>query len=244
MHTTGTTMGPLRTLLVDDEPLARQRMRTLLARHPDVEVLGECADGPEAVLAIDSLAPDLVFLDVEMPTLDGFGVLQHLPGEQVPSVVFVSAHDRYAARAFDIEAVDYLLKPIAADRVDRALDRVRARRATRRPPAAPGRFTIRTGEGLLLLQPREIDWIGAEGNYVRVHARGTSYLMRATMKQMERRLDPQQFVRIHRGAIVNLDRITRLEPWPHGEYVVRLEGDVRLMASRVYVGRLRSLVDG
>lgn len=273
MHPTGTITGPLRTLLVDDEPLARQRMRMLLARHADVEVLGECADGPEAVLAIDALAPDLVFLDVEMPTLDGFGVLRHLPEEQLPSVVFVSGHDQYAVKAFETHAVDYLLKPVAADRVDRTLERVRARRAAaaggaapreeaalralaaqlradereaivRAEPRATGRLAIRTAGQLLLLQAAEIDWVEAEGNYVRVHARGTSWVMRETMKHMEHRLDPQQFVRIHRGAIVNLDSIARLEPWPHGEYIVWLKGDVRLTASRVYVGRLRNLLAG
>lgn len=244
MPTPGTTTGPLRTLLVDDEPLARQRMRMLLARHADIEILGECADGPEAVLAIDELAPDLVFLDVEMPTLDGFGVLQHLPPDQRPSVVFVSGHEQYAVKAFETQAVDYLVKPVAADRVERTLERVRARRAGRAAQRAPGRFAIRTAGQLLLVRPEEIAWVEAEGNYVRVHARGTSYIMRETMKHMEQRLDPHQFVRIHRGAIVNVDSIERLEPWPHGEYVVWLAGDIRLMASRVYVGRLRSLLAG
>lgn len=262
------TPGPLRTLLVDDEPLARQRMRMLLDRHPDIQVLAECADGPEAVIAIDALAPDLVFLDVEMPTLDGFGVLDCLADGPLPSIVFVSGHDKYALEAFDTHAVDYLLKPVAAERVDRALERIRSRRAADSPAAeatdaglrslatsmrddaAPGgterrgaaRIAVKTDGQLVLLSPEEIGWIEAEGNYVRVHARGTSFVMRETMKRMELRLDPNQFVRIHRGAIINIDSIDVLEPWQHGEYVVRLKDGVRLMASRVFVGRLKALI--
>lgn len=259
---------PIRTLLVDDEPLARQRMRMLLGRHADIQVLAECADGPEAIIAIDALTPDLVFLDVEMPTLSGFGVLENLPEDgRIPSIVFVSGHDRYAVKAFETYAVDYLLKPVSAERVDRALDRIRAQRAA--APTSAGshaglralvgqlrsgddaslaerrgstRIAIKTDGQLLLLGQEEMDWIEAEGNYVRVHARGTSYVMRETMKRMEQRLDPQQFVRIHRGAIINVDSIDVLEPWQHGEYIVRLKDGARLMASRVYVGRLKALI--
>lgn len=259
--------GVLRTLLVDDEPLARQRMRMLLERHSDIQVLAECADGPEALIAIDALAPDLVFLDVEMPTLDGFGVLENLPDAALPTVVFVSGHDRYAVKAFETYAIDYLLKPVSGERVDKALDRIRARRTSgtsttgsdepglrslltelRADEAVPGqpkrsgRIAVKHEGQLILLTPDEIEWVEAEGNYVRLHARGTAFVMRETMKRMEARLDPERFVRIHRGAIINVDAIDALEPWQHGEYVVKLRGGARLMASRVYVGGLKALI--
>ena len=266
-------LRPMRTLLVDDEPLARERMRLLLSAHDDVEILGECRDGAQAVRAIGELEPDVVFLDVEMPALDGFGVLQQLEG-RLPTVVFVSGHDTYAARAFETHAIDYLLKPVAAERVDRSLARIRVRRAEalltglptepdlrallahlRREPQAsvpttgPARLAPDTRriavkhEGQLLLMERdEIAWVEASGNYVVLHARGGRYPMRETMKHMETLLDPGQFVRIHRGAIVNVAQIRALEPWMHGECVVVLHDGTRLMASRVYVGRLRRLI--
>ena len=260
---------PIRTLLVDDEPLARERMRMLLSRHSDVQVLAECADGPEAVSIIGALDPDLVFLDVEMPSLDGFGVLRELPEGRLPTVVFVSAHDRYAIHAFETHAIDYLLKPVAADRVDRTLDRIRTRRregsstsevpapalqalltelrrepshGTARPSPASERLAVKVDGQVHLIPTGEIEWVEASGNYVRLHARGAAHPMRQTMKAMEARLDPERFVRIHRGAIINIDRIRVLEPWMHGEYVVVMQGGARLMASRVYVGRLKALI--
>lgn len=258
--------GAIRTLVVDDEPLARERMRMLLGRHDDVHVLAECRDGTEAVGVIGALEPDLVFLDVEMPTLDGFGVLQQLEG-RLPTVVFVSGHDEYAVRAFETHAIDYLLKPVAAERVDRSLARIRARRAESAlagqpaepdlramlshlhrdvppPPASrtPSRIAVKDDGRLLLLGPDEIEWVEASGNYVVVHARGQGYSMRETMKRMEDVLDTGQFVRIHRRAIVNVGQIRALEPWMHGEYVVVLHDGTRLMASRVYVGRLKALI--
>lgn len=257
----------LRTLLVDDEPLARERMRMLLGRHADVQVLAECADGVEAVDVIGALEPDVVFLDVEMPTLDGFGVLQHLDTQKLPTVVFVSGHDKYAVRAFETHAVDYLLKPVAADRVDRTLERIRARRAdaatrtaeqqglqsliadlaadAEAPPARRSdRIAAKVDGRLILVPANEIEWVEAAGNYVHLHAAGGTYTLRETMKRMEDRLDPGRFVRIHRGAIVNVDRIAALEPWLHGEYVVNMAGGARLMASRVYVGRLNAIIKG
>lgn len=259
----------IRTLLVDDEPLARERMRMLLARHPDVEVLAECADGAEAVGVIDALAPDLVFLDVEMPRLTGFDVLQNIDETHLPSVVFVSGHDKYAVRAFETHAVDYLLKPVAADRVDRTLTRIRERRAEAArgsvaEPALQGllaqlrgdagteapvsehrrtnRLAVKSEGRLVLLHVDDVEWVEASGNYVQVHAQGATYTMRETMKRMEERLDPTRFVRIHRGSIVNVDRIKALEPWLHGEYVVILHDGTRLAASRVYVGRLNAII--
>lgn len=259
------TATPLRTLLVDDEPLARERMRMLLGRHADVQVLAECRDGTEAVGAIGALEPDVVFLDVEMPSLDGFGVLQQLEG-RLPTVVFVSGHDGYAVRAFETHAIDYLLKPVAAERVDRSLARIRARRAEIAQagrPAEPDlrallahlrggaaepapqarrgveRLAVKTNGQVVLLPTAEIEFVEASGNYVQVHARGTRYMMRETMKHMEDLLDAARFVRIHRRAIVNVERIQALEPWMHGERVVIMGSGTRLMASRVYAERLK-----
>lgn len=259
---------PLRTLLVDDEPLARERMRMLLGRHADVQVLAECRDGTEAVGAIGALEPDVVFLDVEMPSLDGFGVLQQLEG-RLPTVVFVSGHDGYAVRAFETHAIDYLLKPVAAERVDRSLARIRARRAeiaqagrpaepdlrallahlrgeSVAPPAASPRgverLAVKSDGQVILLPTAEIEHIEASGNYVQVHARGTQFTMRETMKHMEDVLDAGRFVRIHRGAIVNIERIRALEPWMHGERVVIMASGTRLMASRVYAAGLKAAI--
>ncbi len=240
----------------------------LLGRHADVQVLAECRDGAEAVGAIGALEPDIVFLDVEMPSLDGFGVLQQLEG-RLPTVVFVSGHDGYAVRAFETHAIDYLLKPVAAERVDRSLARIRARRAGiaqsgmpgepdvrallahlrgEVPAAAPAprrgveRLAVKSNGQLILLPSAEVERIEAAGNYVQVHARGTQYLMRETMKHMEDLLDAGRFVRIHRRSIVNVERIHALEPWMHGECVVILASGTRLMASRVYVSRLKAVI--
>lgn len=263
-----TAFAPLRTLLVDDEPLARERMRMLLGRHADIDILGECCDGTEAVGTIDRLSPDLVFLDVEMPALDGFGVLQQLEG-RLPTVVFVSGHDGYAVRAFETHAIDYLLKPVALERVDRSLARIRARRAESMltgQPAEPDlralvaflrgdsraadargrqgaqRLALRSEGRLILVPTADVEWIEASGNYVHVHAHGAVHVLRETMKHMEGLLDSARFVRIHRGAIINLGHVRALEPWTHGEYVVVMNSDMRLMASRVYVGRLKELI--
>lgn len=259
---------PLRTLLVDDEPLARERMRILLGRHADVQVLAECRDGAEAVGVIGALEPDVVFLDVEMPSLDGFGVLQQLEG-RLPTVVFVSGHDGYAVRAFETHAIDYLLKPVAAERVDRSLARIRARRAemaqagrpaepdlrallahlqgeSTAPAHAPGRgverLAVKSNGQLILLPTAEIEYVEASGNYVQVHARGARHTMRETMKHMEDLLDAERFVRIHRRAIVNVQQIHALEPRMHGERVVIMASGTRLMASRVYAERLKAAI--
>lgn len=266
--TTQPAASPLRTLLVDDEPLARERMRMLLGRHADVQVLAECRDGAEAVGAIGALEPDVVFLDVEMPSLDGFGVLQQLEG-RLPTVVFVSGHDGYAVRAFETHAIDYLLKPVAAERVDRSLARIRARRAeiaqagrpaepdlrallahlrgeSAAPVAAPRRgverLAVKANGQVILLPAKEIEYVEASGNYVRIHAHNAQYTMRETMRHMEDLLDAAQFVRIHRRAIVNVEQIRALEPWMHGERVVIMASGTRLMASRVYADRLKAAI--
>jgi two-component system, LytTR family, response regulator len=252
--------GTIRTLIADDEPLARERLRTLLARHDDVQIIGECANGPDTIDAITELHPDLVLLDVEMPRVDGFAVLEALDPEALPAVVFVSAHDQYAVRAFEAHALDYILKPFDEARVDRALHRVRGQ-LTRAPGDTrhidprlvslleelrdrrrSDRLVVKTGGRVVFLRTEDIDWIEASGNYVRLHVGGEAHLLRESMKNMERRLDPSTFVRIHRSAIVNVDRIRELEPWFHGEYIVILRDGTRLTSSRVFSDRLNALI--
>jgi two-component system LytT family response regulator len=248
-----------RVVIVDDEPLAREKLRTLLAGRPGYELVAECGDGSAAVEAIHELEPDLVFLDVEMPGLDGFGVLEALEPGREPHVVFVTAYDRYALRAFEVRALDYLLKPFARARFEEALARVEERRHR---SAAPGEWTeiralldelraergyaarlvVRTGQKITFVATADVDWIEADGNYARLHAGKRDYLLRETMKNVEARLDPRRFLRIHRSAIVNLDRIASVEPYFHGEYVVTLADGHRITASRTHSARLRELI--
>ena len=247
----------VRAVIADDEPLARERVRVFLAAFPEIEVVRECGDGVEASAAIRELRPDLVFLDVQMPGLDGFAVLDAVEEEAAPAVIFVTAHDRYALRAFDVHAADYLLKPFTRARFGRAVERVLARGAHERADAArqvaellgrlrpeprDERIAVRTEQGVHFVRAEEIDWIEAEGNYVRLHRAGRSDLVRETLQRMESRLDPRRFVRVHRSAVVNLDRVRRLEPWFHGEFEVVLEDGTRLRSSRTFSGRLRELI--
>jgi two-component system LytT family response regulator len=248
----------LRVVLADDEPLARERLRTLLAARPECTLTGECADGAEAVDVISAERPDLVLLDVQMPELDGFEVLDALPPDVQPAVIFVTAYDEYAVRAFAVSAVDYLLKPVEPARFTAAVDRALARRegGQRGIDAAfralmtevqalrghARRFVVRDGHRLLFIPADQVDWIDAAGNYVRLHAGGRSHLLRETMKSVEARLDPERFVRVHRSAIVNLERIASMEPYFHGEYVLTLRDGTRLNSSRSQSARLRALI--
>lgn len=249
----------IRAVVVDDEPLARERIRTLLADEPDVEVVDECRDGVEAVEAIEEHDPDLVFLDVQMPEVDGFEVLEAVGIERAPVVVFVTAHDEYAIRAFDVHALDYLLKPFDGERFRRALDRARAELAgepaldrdrlsgliesLRDERGHLERIAVKTTSRVVFLSVDEIDWIGAAGNYVELHVGEQIHLLRDSLKAMEGKLDPATFVRVHRSHIVNLDRVRTMEPWFHGEYVLVLEDGTELRASRTYSDRLRKLLD-
>ena len=248
----------IRTMIVDDEELGRERVRMMLAEHPDIDVVAECSDGPEAVKTIERERPDLVFLDVQMPGMNGFEVLESLEGEPLPAVVFVTAHDDYALRAFDIHALDFLLKPFDNGRFEKTLERARVQVSQTRGTAVdsrilslledlksdrkyPERLIVKSGGRVFFLRTEEIDWVEAAGNYVRLHERNESHLLRESMKNMEAKLDPKLFVRIHRSAIVNVDRIKELEPWFHGEYIVIMRDGTRLTSSRVFSDRLTAL---
>lgn len=240
----------IRTLLVDDEPLARAGLRALLAGEPDIEVVGEARDGPEAVERILSDQPDLVLLDVQMPGMDGIEVVRRVSEEHLPSIIFVSAYDRFAIDAFEVHALDYLLKPPSSPRLQAALDRVRSERSLQDrasaasiaallegrggEPAGPlRRLVIRDRDRAYLLRDEEVDWIGSAGNYVEVHARGRSHLLRATLTDLERQLDPKRFRRIHRTTLVNVDRVREIRSDPSGDSEVHLEsGDVLRMSRR------------
>ncbi|MEW5927245.1 MAG: LytTR family DNA-binding domain-containing protein [Gemmatimonadota bacterium] len=245
----------IRVLIVDDEPLARERLRGLLAAERDVEVAGECADGDEAVAAIRECAPDLVFLDVQMPGTGGFEVIRAVGPERMPFVVFATAYDAFALRAFEVNALDYLLKPFDEERVRGALERARRSIASGGPVLDPGvlallrglrapdafaeRLTVRTGTRYAVVSVAELDWIQAEDNYVRLHVGGASHLMRETMAAIERTLDPRRFVRVHRSTIVNVDRVRSIESWGLGEFLLVLRDGTKLQSSRGYRDRVR-----
>lgn len=241
----------IRTLLVDDEPLARAALRARLAGEPDLDIVGEAGGGAEAVALVLAERPDLVLLDVQMPEIDGIEVVRRVAGQHLPAVIFVSAHDRFALRAFEVHAVDYLLKPVTAERLATALQRVRvALNAAERPDTAalaaliaePGgaadaplrRLLVRERRHALLLRDDEVEWIAAAGNYVEVHARGRSFLRRGTIAELAARLDPALFARIHRSTLVARARVRRITPDPSGDFHVALEGGETLRMSRRY----------
>jgi two-component system LytT family response regulator len=251
---------PLRSLIVDDEPLARELLRHMLDSHDDVEVIGECGSGTQAVDAVREHRPDLMFLDIQMPGLDGFAVLSQLAPD-IPEVVFVTAYDQYALRAFDVHALDYLLKPFDEERLARAVDRARAH--LRRPGAGDDRrrilalldelrgarawrerLVIRVGERAFLQRVADIDWLEADGKYVKVHAGPAVHTIRETMTQLSEVLDPRRFLRISRSAIVNIDRIREIQPWFRGDYVVIMQNGAEVTSTRGYRDTLKSLLAG
>jgi two-component system LytT family response regulator len=248
----------LRIVLADDEPLVRERLRALVAARADCTLVAECADGAEAVDVIERERPDLALLDVQMPELDGFEVLDALEEDRRPAVIFVTAYDEYAVRAFEVNAVDYLLKPIERSRFDAAIERVAGRGTRGGPREDEGvralleelrrkrgyatRLVVRDGTRVSFLPVAEIDWIDASGNYARLHAGGRAHLLRETLKSLEARLDPERFVRVHRSAIVNIERIAAMEPYFHGEYVLTLRDGTKLTSSRTCSGRLREML--
>ncbi len=251
---------PLTALIVDDEPLAREGLRMLLAQDPEVAAIREAKDGREAVEAILSARPDLVFLDVQMPEMDGFAVVAEVGAERMPAVVFVTAHDRYAIQAFEINAIDYLLKPVTEERFRQALVRAKARLNSRPADdanrqilslletiASPLRYlkrlAVRSAGKTVFVDVEDVDWIEAAENYVQLHAGRAGHLIHVTMNTLEKSLDPEVFVRIHRSVIVNVKRIKELQPALHGEYVITLGNGVRLQSGRLYNAKLRALAE-
>jgi two-component system, LytTR family, response regulator len=248
----------LRTLVVDDERLARERVTSLVRDRPELSLVGEAEDGRTALDLIVEHRPDLVFLDIQMPELDGFQIIGALEGETLPAVVFVTAYDAYALRAFEVAAMDYLLKPVTAERFAAAVSRVVARigggqrsaeslhafaeQAAAARGERPARFVARRGAKHYFVRVADVDWIEADGNYVRVQTGDTSHLIRDTMHGVEAKLDPDEFVRIHRSAIVAIDRIQSIESREAGEYLVSLRGGAKLASSRAYNQRIRALL--
>jgi two-component system, LytTR family, response regulator len=245
----------IRTLIVDDEPLGRERIRTLLGDDAEIEVVGECSDGKQAVAAIERTGPDLVYLDVQMPEMDGFAVLDSIASERMPAIIFVTAYDRYAVQAFEVHALDYLLKSFDRDRFQAALRRAKEQIRCSREGIWNERLTglledlqarqkhltrlvIRSAGRIFFLRVKEIDWLEAADNYVRIHVGRESHLVRETLQSLEGRLDPSIFLRIHRSTLVNLDRIQELQPLFHGDYVVKLLDGTELSLSRTYRERL------
>jgi two-component system, LytTR family, response regulator len=248
----------MRVLIVDDEPLARERLRDLLENDAEVEIVGECADGPSAVTAIRSREPDLVFLDVKMPGHDGFRVVEEVGADRMPVTVFVTAFDKFALKAFEVRALDYLLKPFDRDRFEAALGRAKEQfrrrqeeevrdrldelltevRGERKPLE---RIAVKSSGSVYFLRAEEIDWVEAAGNYSRLHVGKTTHLLRETMTALESKLDPKRFLRIHRSTIVNIERVRELQPYFHGDYIVLLDDGTELTLSRNYRQRLHEV---
>ncbi len=265
----------IRALIVDDEPLARRWLRKLLAEEPEAELLGECGDGLEAIARIKQDRPDLIFLDVQMPGTDGFGVLAGLEKEEIPAVIFVTAYDQYAIEAFRLHAMDYLLKPFGIERFKEAFNHARQ---VLTPPAAPldhkpllamleeikqqqknleeaitpgappsapfmDRLVIKSSGKISFLKTAEINWIEAAGDYLEIHHNGGQALIRGKIGEIEKKLDPAQFARIHRSTIINLDQIRELSPLFHGDYQIVLQDKTKVTLSRNYRDKLSTLLD-
>jgi two-component system LytT family response regulator len=249
----------VRILIVDDEPLARERLRTLLADKDWLQVIGECQNGLEAAEQIQRQQPDLVFLDIQMPGATGFETIEAVGANRMPLVVFVTAFDRYALRAFEVNALDYLLKPFDRDRFEQTLERARQQlerqssgdlerrllelmRDLKAHTPRLERFVVKSGGRVFFVRSEEIDWIEAAGNYVKLHVGQDTHLFRETMNAVEAQLDPGTFFRIHRSHIINIERVKELQPWFNGEYVVFLKNGTRLTLSRGYREKLQERI--
>jgi two-component system LytT family response regulator len=258
-------MEKIRTIIVDDEPLARDSMRVLLERDPEIAIVAECANGYEAIDAIAAHAPELLFLDVQMPEMDGFAMLAQVETARLPVVIFVTAYDQHALRAFEVHALDYLLKSYSDDRFDAALRRAKEQirqkkvneisqrlvalldsQKQEKAQSQPGsgtyltRLVVKSGGRVFFLKAAEIDWIEAADYYVYLHVGGKSHLLRETMNALEKQLDPRKFQRLHRSTIVNLDRIKEMQPHAHGDYTVILHDGTPLKLSRGYRPKLEA----
>jgi two-component system LytT family response regulator len=248
----------IRTLIVDDQLMAREHLRRMLEDQPGIELVGQAATGMEAIDSINNLSPDLVFLDVRMPDLDGFAVLSQISNKRIPAIIFVTANDDFAVRAFEVHALDYLIKPCAPDRLDTALQRARDQIKHKRtgdvqerlnalladlqiPPKHPERLAVKSNGRIVFLHLADIDWVEAADNYVNLHTGSESHLLRETMAMIEARLPGDRFVRIGRSTIVNVERIKELQPMFHGDYAVLLRSGARLTLTRGYRHKLEHL---
>jgi two-component system, LytTR family, response regulator len=247
----------MKVIIADDEILARKRLRLMLEAKPEYTIVAECGDGPETVEAIVQHQPDLLFLDIKMPALDGFDVLAALDAARLPpAIVFVTAFDAYAVQAFDVSATDYLLKPFNTQRLDQALERVSQRlnasplepqlraflETLRSERAYPDRFLVRASNHLYFVREADIEWVDAADNYVRLHAGGRAHFVRDTMKAFTAKLNPDRFIRVHRSVIVNIDHVQKLEAHGHGEYLITLRDGSRVTSSRAHSERLHALL--
>jgi two-component system LytT family response regulator len=249
---------PLQVLIVDDEPLARSHVRSLLETRGDVVVAGECGDGDSAVARILSAAPDIVLLDVQMPELSGLEVVRMVGPERMPATIFITAYDEYALEAFDVHAMDYLLKPVNRQRFNRAIDRAVRMRSAETPqlaalqamvaslsqPLSAERMAVRVGERVIYLRTADVDWIEAAGDSVKLHVGKHVFEHRATLTQMAQRLPERRFVRIHRSVIVNLDRIVEFQPWFQGDWIIVLADGTRVQSGKSYRARVRAMMEG
>ncbi|MEZ5354248.1 MAG: LytTR family DNA-binding domain-containing protein [Bryobacteraceae bacterium] len=252
-------MSPIKALIADDERLARNRIRRLLSLDADIEIAGECESGTQTVEAMRAQQPHLLFLDIQMPGLDGFGVLEAVDREKFPVVVFVTAYDAYALKAFEVHAFDYLLKPFDRKRFHEVLKRAKQQVTlirsgetnsrllelienldSQRPGV--GRIAIRSGGHVALVKTDSIDWVEAADNYVCLHCGAETHIVRETMNSFEQRLDPHRFLRIHRSTIVNLDQVKEMLPWFRGDYQVILHTGAKLTLSRSYRDKLRGVL--
>jgi two-component system LytT family response regulator len=255
---------PARTitaLIADDEPLARELLRSMLSRHPELHILGECRDGEETITMVRKHQPDLLFLDIQMPEQDGFEVLREIPEDRMPVVIFVTAYDQYAIRAFEVHALDYLLKPFDEERLERAVTRAQhyldsrhqegnqiaermyeMLRQMQTRPQYTERVVIRDGDRAFLQPAAEIDWLEADGKYTRVHVGKEIYSIREGITKLEQELDPSRFLRISRSAIVNIDQIKELRSWFQGDYLVVLKNGKQLTSTRTYREGLQALL--
>jgi two-component system LytT family response regulator len=248
----------IRVLLVGDEAATRQTLREIIQTLPEMKIVGECANGIEVVTLIKEQPVDLIILDVEMPEANGFAALEIIPAEQLPLVIFITTHERYAVRAFDFNAIDFVLKPFNRERFEKALLRARKQllhessqtldrqmffilRAIKAKTDYAERFIVKTNGHMFFIKTEDIDWIEAEGNYVSLHSGKEAHLLRDTISALESQLDPKKFLRVHRSTIINLDRVKELQSWFHGDYRIIMQTGKELMLSRSYRDRLSGL---
>lgn len=241
----------LTALIVDDESLSREKIRNLLAPDPEIEVIGECSNGVQAVQEIHHKQPDLIFLDIQMPELDGFGVVEHMEKSQPSHIIFITAYDDYAIRAFEVNAIDYVLKPFDKARFSEAVARAKRMiqtekldelnthlhdllEALKSRTSYLKRLVIKTSGRIYFIKTEQIDWIESAGNYVVIHCGAEKHLYRETLKCLSTQLDPETFIRIHRSKIVNMERIQEIQPWSHGDHLLILEDGTELVMSRNY----------